>query len=394
MSLSVSTFKSDNQSKLHGTTFNKITGIFGKMRSAAAKMRLRSKPPTIIRRARIENAIYDKIYNYTAPADIDEQAIIDIRPLGDRSNQDDIAGTFMREFDIKKKNDTAVVEYINGTKTLRLSKSLTARTVLHRMDSLSTEGTITLGGDASNASIETLDFISGSGALKFDLDGVTGQATITIALNAQQDLSDMLDVGALFHWLQFPDVSRLTSVDLEWGESASKYWNETATAAHDRTFEEAGDNGWMLLRHEWVDATENGSPDEDSSEAIDYIKITINYTAGSALSNVRLDNITAAKGQAWEVVYYSTCLFTDSTGTTWKSTPTADTDLIQLDDDGLEIFTDEFMLTIQQDLKGQDAIADIKVIRTDLYGENGKYEQFNLAHPDQSLVRQTTYYNF
>ena len=395
--ISITTFKDKVAGKIHGKGIGKINAFYEKMREASGKMQLRVKSPTMIRRVRIENALYDKIYNYTAPSDVDQDSLIDIRPLGERSTSDDIEGTFSKEFDIKKKENTAIVEYINGTKTLRVSKVLTPRTILHRMDSTTLEGTITLGGDASGATINTLDHVSGSGSLEFDLDGLTGQATITIALNSGIDLSDMRNIGALFEWLNFPDVSRLTSVDLEFGSSESTYWNETATAAHDRTFEEVGDAGWMLLRHEWVDATENGSPVEADSEAIDHLKITLNYTAGTALTGVKLDNITAAKGQAWEVVYYSNMMFSDSTGATWKEVPTADTDLIRQDLDGLNIFTYEFMLTLQQELKGKNAIVDYKFFTDELDGtanKKGLYDGFEEKYPDQSLIRQTTYYNF
>jgi hypothetical protein len=395
MSINTTTFKDKVTPKLHGTKLAKVSAFYEKMREASGKMRLRSKSPTLMRRSRIENAIYSHIYNYTCPDWLEDGDIVDIRPLAQRSTQDEIKGVFVRDFDIKKETDTATVEYINGQKTLRLSKQIASSIVIHRMESTTLDGTVTLGGDASNASIDTLDYISGNGALKFDLDGLTGQATITIALDSAKDLSDLLDIGALTEWLQFPDVSRLTSVDLAWGSSASKYWNKTATAAHDRSFAEAGDAGWMLLRHDWVDASETGSPVEADAEAIDYIKITLNYTTGTALSNVKMDNIMAAKGEAWEVVGYSNQMFTDSTGTTWKSVPTDDTDLIQLNDMGLNIFLYEFMLTLQQEIKGKNATIDYKFFKDELYyNRPSLYDAFNEQYPDQALIREQTYHEF
>lgn len=399
MSIDITTFKSRITPKLHGTTLAKLGGSFyDKMFEAQGNFFSHVKPYSVIRRARIENAIYDKVYNYAVNSDVEVDGIIDIRPIGERSTGDDIRGTFSKEFDIEKEKDTAFIEYINGTKTLRLSKELTARTILHRMDSLTLEGTITLGGDASNGTIDTLDHISGMGALNFDLDGVTGQATITLALSTAIDLSDLLNLGALFAWLKFPDVSRLTSVDLQWGSSTSVYWNETATAFHDRSFTQAGDNAWGLLRHEWVDATNNGSAAESDSEAIDHIKITINYSTGAALTDVKLDNITASLGEAWEIVYYSNALFTDSTGATWKQLPTADTDLIQLDGaDEHNAFLMEMQKVIYGEIKGKNQTADVNAIDKKLGNvdtEGTLYYRIAEKYPNQALQRETTYYEF
>ena len=411
MSIAFSTFKDNIEPKLHGTSLAKVSTLFAKAKEAAGNVRMNVKPPTLIRSSRIENAIYDKVTNYAVNADVEMGSIIDVRPIAkDRRSrvredthgnivgiEDDTLGSFMKEFDLKKPPNSALIEYINGAKTLRLSKVLNARTILHRLDSLTGEGTITLGGDASGAVIDTLDYISGSGSLKFALDGVTGVGTILIALDSAIDLSKLEDVGALFEWLKMPDISRLTSVDLEWGSSSTVYWNETVTAFHDKTFTENGDNAWGLFRHDWVDASETGSPDSDDAAIIDHLKITINYSTGAAIANVRLDNITAALGEAWEVVYYSSYMFTDSTGATWKEIPTANGDLIQLDSDGLNLFTAEYMLAVQQELKGKNMVADLAFFRNLLHGttkQTGAYELFMDKFPDQSVVRQVEYYEF
>ena len=397
--ITVQTFQAKVAPKLHGTTIAKLSGSFyDKLHEAAGNLLSNVKPYSVIRSARIENAIYDRVYNYACQDDLEADSVIDIRPIGERATSDSLEGSFAKQFDIKKKYNTFNVEYVNGQKTLRLSKNLTPRTVLARLDSLTLEGTLTLGGDASNASIDTLDYISGIGALKFDLSGSTGSATIQLDLNNAIDLSDLLSVGALFEWLKFPDVSRLTSVKLEWGSSSSAYWYSTETAAHDRSFANVGDNGWMLIRHDWSDASSSGSPDEDDAEIIDYLKITITYTAGASISNVKMDNITAALGEAWEVVYYSNRLFTDTTGETWKEIPTALTDIIRLESGtDLNVFTYEFMALLGQELKGKDAAADMRSFKEMLGNpeqENSLYGQLTRKYPNQAVVRSIDYYEF
>jgi hypothetical protein len=140
-----------------------------------------------------------------------------------------------------------------------------------------------------------------------------------------------------------------------------------------------------------------GAPTETTSETIDYVQVTFTYTVGTALSGVGLDNITASLGKAYEVVYYSNRLFTDTTGVTWKETPTSDTDIIRLEPLGTNIFMYEFMLTLQQELQGENMSANFAFFRNQLEGNEkraGLYDQFERQNPDQSMARDITYYEF
>jgi hypothetical protein len=383
---------------LHGTTLAKVQDVYGKFGEAASTMRLKCAPPSLIRSAPIANAIYDKVFNYSCPADCDSQSIIDIRPISDKRFRfdDNIPTQGIKQFDIKKAENTYTIEYINGQKTLRLSKNLTPRTLLTRCDTLS-EATFAAIGDASNLRIDSLDKISGEGAVKFDLSGATGTGGVSIDLKGPVDLSQLESLGALFTYFKFPTASILTGVELRWGTSASSYWSRTVTAAQDRAF---ADNAWLLLNHQWNGASKVGSP---ISGAITHLEIIAHYTSGTAYVGAGIDNITAALGEAWEVVYYSNSLFTDTTGVTWKQEPTNDTDIIRLDDDGINILLFEFMLTLQQELKGKNMGSDYQFFTNQLDGRFGQrgirltqglYELFNAKYPSQVPVREQTYYEF
>lgn len=396
--LSVSQFKNSISPKLHGTSLAKIIDFYGKMREASQNMLLRVDPETTIRRYQIQNAIYDKVYNYTVASDLAGDAVIDIRPVGQRRRTDDIEETFQKEFDIKKSTDTFTIETINGVRTLRLSKCLKTPTILARLDSL-TSPVIAAIGDAGNLSVDYLNHISGQAAVAFDLSGVTGVGGISVTLPQATDLSQMLNLGAFFEWLKFPDVSRLTSVTLKWGDDASNYWANTVTAAHDGIFIS---NAWQLLSHQWSSAIKHGAPTPTGAH-IKYLEVDFAYTTGAAITSVHLDNITAQLGEVWEAIYYSNALYTDETGTVWKDEPTSDTDLIRLDADGISILTYEFMLTLQQEIKGKNMAADYSFFNTQLYGKfgmrgiqtvKGLYELFDETYPSQRLQRQQEYYHF
>mgnify|MGYP007100080594 CR=1 FL=1 len=390
----VSQFNTKVTGKLHGTTLNKITDVKGKIGEAADNMLLRVFPLTTIRRARIENAIYDKVTSYVINQDVQgNDGIIDIRPVGgERSDQDYTDGRFPRDFDIKKEKNTMAIEVINGVKTLRLSKPLNARTTLFEANSLTLDGTVTASGDASNLTVDELDYISGNASLRFDLDGLTGTGNVEITLSSAIDLSTMEDIGALFNWLKFPTVSRLTSYTLRWGSSSGAYWYKTVTAPHDRSAFE--DEIWSLMRYDWKDATQVGTPD---ASAITYLEVIVNYTVGTALTAVRLDSFTAAIGEAWEIVYYSNCYFTDTTGATWKNTPTADSDIIMLDPEAINILIYEFGKVIIQEAKGKNMKADFEYYDYQLEGSGrkpGLYMLHNQKYPSQTISLQETYYEF
>jgi hypothetical protein len=396
--ITISQFIAKINPKLHGTTSNKTPGIYARLAEAAGNVLARIDPYTTKRRARIENAIYDKVYNYTAPDDIKGVSkIIDIRPIGERSTTDNIEGRFSKEFDIKKEKDTLQIEYVNGVKTLRLSKKLTSRTILHNCDNTTLEGTITASGDASGLDMDYLDHVSGSASLKFTLSGATGQGILTFALNSAKNLDTLEQLGAVFNWLKFPLASALTSVTMRIGSDSSNYYEKTVTTAHDRAFES---DAWMLLRYIQSTATKVGTPD---FENIDYLQLTINYTPGTA-REVKIDNITASLGEAWEVIYYSNCLFKNTAGTTYKDIPTADSDIILLENTDINLLLYEYMILTAQEQKGKDGTSDVVFYRLKLYGRNttkvfddddpGLYELYEQQYPSEALVTQETYYNF
>lgn len=398
--ITIAAFKNSITPKLHGATLAKISDVYGKCREASQNMLLRVDPEALIRRYQIQAAIYDKVYNYPVASDLGTDAVIDIRPVGPRRRHDDIEETFDKDFDIKKKNNTFTLETINGVRTLRLSKRLKRPIVLSTLDTTDdANAAIAVLGDASNLRTDYLNHVSGQASVAIDLSGATGSGGISITLPVAIDLSELLRQGSLFEWIRFPDVTRLTSVTLKWGDNASNYWSSTQTAAYDRSFVSGA---FQLLENPWQYASVAGSPTTTGAN-IRYLEVDFTYLTGAAITDVNIDNITAQLGEVWEVLYYSNCLFTDSTGTVWKDTPTDDTDLIRLDTDGLQIFMYEFMLTLQQEIKGKNMSADYTYFQGQLFGKFGQrgiqtvkglYELYSDRYPSQRLNRDQEYYEF
>lgn len=386
--------------KLHGASLKKVANMYGKYHEAASTLLGRIDPYDTVQRQRIDNAIYDKIYNYTAPTDIKGlNNIVDMRPIGPRSTRDDVMETFGREFDIKKEINNMTIEVIAGVKTLRISKCIDPSTLLCDLDAV--DSTITIGGDVTSPVSDYLDFISGNASYSFGLSGVTGIGTITINLPQSFDLSKMENLGALFLWLKFSDATRFTSIDLEWGSGSSAYWHKTVTAPQGRTTVDT--NAWDLMPFQWVSATKVGAP---VSSTTNYLKITLNYTTGAALSFCKIDSITAALGKAYELLYYSQNIFRDATTGVLKEIPTADSDIIQLDPMSTNILMYELMKILAAEIKGRNMGTDIQKYVYELEGDGriirgtlvanraGLYRDYVSRYPSQAVPQQSEYYEF
>lgn len=398
------TIKNRAAASLHGASLNRISYIADKARQAAAIMLGRIDPPDTIRRYRISNALYDQVYNYTAPTDLKGTTrILDLRPIGPRSKRDAIDQVFIREFDIQKKSNSLAIEVINGVKTLRASKRVSpGMELLADLGSYNVPATVSLSGDASNVSQNTLDYVTGNGSTQFDLSGSTGQGVITIQLPAGMDISSMLDLGSLFNWINFPDVTRLTNIEQRWGTNASAYWKKQVTAPNDRSAFES--QAWTNQRFDWQSATKVGSPD---STNINWLQIIFNYTTGAALTGVKVDSITASLGMAYELLYYSKNIFqTLGTGTTFTDIPVNDSDIVFLDSAAETIFFYEFLKICATDIKGKNMGTDIQRYVYELEGDGrvmrgmlvanraGLYRDYTGQNPSQVIPPSMNYYQF
>lgn len=366
-------------------------------------MLLRIDPFDTIQQQRIDNAIYDHVYNYTAPTDMKgTDRIVDIRPIGPRNKRDSISETFGREFDIKKGKGSCTVEVVNGQKTLRISKHTGPYSLLQDFDAVYPY--ITGSGDIATSSFVTdyLDYVSGQAAMDFTLSGATGIGSIIIQTPTSFDLTKLLNEGALFEWIKIPNANtRLTSIDLEWGSDQSNYWHYTATKPQGRIAWD--NNAWDLVLHDWTQATQVGSP---VITALTYFKITFNYTPGATIVNCKIDSLTASLGKAYEILYYSQNIFQDATTGLNKEIPTADSDVIQLDQAAFNIFFYEVLKLVYWDIQGHNMETDMQKITYELEGDGrvlrgnlvanraGLYRDYIETNPSQSIPIQTSYYEF
>ena len=392
MAFTIAQVKADLTGMVHSTTIGKITNPNQVFERAARNLLAKIDPDDTIRTIQITNAVHDEIYDYSAPDDLKGKKIIDLRPQVNRSMADNFSQRGIKEFDLFKDTSSFSIRHNNGVKTLRLAASLSGAEELNECDSLTANGTWAAGGDATNLTVDTLNYLSGAGSLNFDLTGGATTGYLENSTITAVDLSDLEDVGSIFVRVFIPSTSQsnVASFTLNWGSSSSAYWSDTITSPHDQsTFK----TGWQILRFDWDGATKTLSP---SSSAIDYLKLTVTVTVATADTDFRVDKFGASSGEIWELEYYSDYLFKTSAGT-WQQTTADDNDYVNLDTDALNIFEYECLLAISQQNQGEDAVFDRNFAKEQLYGDNtmtnpGLYSKYLEDHMSQAIPERKTYY--
>lgn len=391
MSRTISQVKTKITSRLHGTTLNKISDFYTICQDAAELMLSRIDPVETTRSASLTNPVYDNVYDYALPEDFKSPADLVQQSNADNVNNSTLQRTFAREFVNRKKNNQFAILWRNAVQYLRYSRNINTPVVIDKADSLTENGTWTVGGNASNLSLDTLNYVSGSGSLK----------------------CDVASSGAL------------VNVIIRIGNDSSNYYHKTVTAGHFNAFTA----GWNLLRFDFSTATQVGTV---NMATIDYVRVTATYNTNqtayyektltqaldlsenydsdgavflyqffdsiTSLSLMRLDNITANLGTLFDIAYYSNYLFR-TTGGTWIDKPTLDSDIVNLSPVSYKIFEAEISRIITQQVQGAMGVFDYTYWNTQLEGADGTgetsglYFDYSLQFPSERLDGSTTYYD-
>lgn len=386
MAYKVQTAKSELEARLHGTTLNKVRNPNGAFNRAARQLLLDIDPQETKRITQL-GQVYDKVYDYSAPADLKGDRIIDIRPQYQRESYDKYQGKYSQDFDLRKnqsgRQSTFSVQFDDATKTIRIAnQNATAGVVLNTCDTLTGNGTWAVSGNASNLSIDTTDYIETSGSLKFDLASSGSQGIITNTGMTAIDLTNHLNQSAIFFYTSLQTASVFSSVEIRWGSDSSNYWSRSLTTdANGNSLQ----NGWNLMKAEWNGATQVGSPDVAN---IDYIQVLYNYD-GTAQTGIKLDYIRSILGKIFEIEYYSKYLFRSTTGT-WQEVVLTDNDLINLDTETYNLFLDQLTIQVVQQQFGKDSGFDISLMRDD-YAKN--IRRYNALYKSEVSKPRISYYN-
>ncbi len=389
MSYSVATLKQDLNGILHGTTTNKITGLNNLINRAARTVLLDIDPQETIRIAQIGLPLNDSQYEYPAPADLKGDKICDIRPQVDRGLGDIFVQRYNQQFDVEKEftlQDNFTINFNGSVKSLRIdAPSLNTGIQINAADAVTDNGTWITGGNASNISQDTVNFVYTSGSIQFDLSagGAGSTGYLENSTMSAIDLSTHDVQSIIYFWVYLPTAANFSNVIIRWGSSATAYWTATATSNSDGN---AFVDGWNLCKATWATATKVGAPVDT---AVNYLRITYTYN-GTAMNGNKLNQVISRKGLIFQIQYYSKYLFRDSTTNAFQETVTDDTNLINFDTETFNILTNQVALLCVQQSLGQDAKYDTDFF-TNLY--NLGIQKYKNTYKSQLQKPQAMYYS-
>lgn len=374
MSFTVSQLNSHLTAMGHNGTLNKVRNLYAMYERSAARFLLKVHPLESIRNGALASAIYDDVYNYALPSDFG--SLIDLIPQDNRQTWDNALRTLAGYFDLEKAIKTKVlsIEGSEGTKIARINWRSRQGKVLNAMESLTANGTWSAVGSATGLKANSIFKVSGGASIEFDLV-TTGDGIKNTTMSAV-DLTNEDEVADIFIWVFLPSAP--TSISFVFGNDlTTKFWTCVAqTTQADGT---AFKVGWNLLKFPWATAVETGTV---APATIDSAQITV--TNGTAMSNIRVDNIIFAIGRNFDMKYYSKYLFKNSGGT-YISQPTTDDDTVLVDNDTLPLFLLELLTDMAHQMEGSDSAFDLTFAENQLARLYPAYKGLN-----PSMVKKTT----
>ena len=355
MSYSVLNLKQDLTGALHGTTLNEVTNLDGVINRAAREVLQDLDPMETQRIAQFTTPIFEGVYSYYLNPDVKGNAVIDIRPQTLRLPNDVYNQDYSQEFN-RARNTTLAnqfnIQWNTGVRTILVnSPQITTGVIVNSASNTTLNGTWTVGGNASNLTNNTVNFLYGGGSLQFDLaaGGAGSTGYLENSTMTAVNLSTFLNQSYWFLFTFLPTASNFSKVNLRFGSSSSNYYSVDATVTQANTVFE---NGWNQLGYHWNNLTTVGSP---NSSAITYIRVTWTYD-GTAQTGVLLNDISCLEGRIMEYVYYSKYLFRDAITGAFQETVTDDSNLINLDTDSYNVLFYQTGLMIAQQAQGENAI--------------------------------------
>lgn len=384
----------------HGVGVSQASDFFGSIDDGRVSMLKKIRPPEIVRKMFMEQALYDQVDRYAVPDDLKYEDVIEIKKLPDDRNVDTMTHpleiVYRRRFDQKRHGARNVMAIFNenGLKYAKIHNPRGLRKwthlVINDVDSLNANGTWNVGGNVVDLRIDKLNHITKHASLQFDFNNSTTTGFIENFTMESVDLYDFIETGSVFAWLSVSLPQQLLSVRLTLGSNSSNL----ATDLYQFTVNQPHDSNefttdWNLLKFPIRDMSTVGNP---NPKAITYIRLDF-VTTGQAIPNCNIDNIVARKGVVYELTYNGRFIIMDAQTKAFKKKSTAGSDLIIAEEDTWNIFALEVSLAVQKEIYGNGVGSkqDVTDIENDL---KEAYYLYRMEHPSEALLQQDSSYVF
>lgn len=338
----------------HGNTLNQIVDLYGVYNRAARRI----MQDVDLQETRIVanfGKVYNGVYDYALFTDMKGNSLADFYPQANRTNLDDYGQLYNKDFDLQKNYSLKpmfTMKYTGAERTIRLNAAnLVAGTQVNAADLINDNGTWVNGSSASAPTNNALFYTSGvAGSVQTNL-AVSGSAgylensTMT-AVNLTDNFNNNADQ---FFWVYLPTAANFTSIDFRLGSSSSKYYHLDGITTD--FMGNAFVDGWNLIKSPFTSMVAVSTP---NIAAINYSRITFNYN-GVAMNQILINQVYSRIGTLFYIEYYSKYLFRDNSTNVFKEKVTADTDIVNLDTDGYNLFLFASGAEATQQMQGLDA---------------------------------------
>ncbi len=340
---------------MHGSTIKQLQNPYGVFNRAARRV-LTDVDPWETKIALEIGAVFDEVFDYSAPTDLKGNKIIDIYPQVARTSLDNFGQSYNKAFDINKDvtlSPQFTLTASGGQRTLRINATNQVTGIpVNLIESITGNGTFSVGDNAANLLNDYLYYVAQTASsISFNLNAAAPGSTGYVENSTMSaiDLTTHLNQATEFIYLWLPTGASITSVELRWGSSATAYWKQTATTQYGGN---AFINGWNLISFPWVSATKVLSPNVAS---ITYMRCTLTYD-GTLQTAIRINDFQSRLGQILMLEYYSKFLFRNATTNVMQETVLTDNDIIQLDTDSYDLWLMATASEIVQQTQGIDAL--------------------------------------
>jgi hypothetical protein len=292
-------------------------------------------------------------------------------------------------------------EYRMGVPLLRINSGIApvAGQVLQNFVSLTENGTVTVAGDGSNASISDVWFLTDNASLAFDITQATGTTTVTSVMTGTQikDISDITADGAFTASLFIPPelVGKITNIKLRLGNDSGNYIEGTVTSnSYSGQFVQ-GFNDVIFSRRAM---TTTGTVDDT---AISFLQVRTAHTMESAAvaKGVRLDNVKASRGSGVLFSYYSKYMFIDATTGSFLEKPASSglSEKLIINKDTFDLAVLELQKILDMKRAGNNQGDIYRNAQRELFGlqgvvkEEGAYIKYKRRFPSERQPQITRY---
>lgn len=392
--------RSDVKRKLSTSVPSASLDFFGAIDEGRRNMKKRVNPPEMARKVTLEDAIYGRVNEYAVPEEMSYDDVIMVNKLETRysgSNvntlENPMSVTHRANFWKKDKHfgdvrNVMTINYTNGLKTasIHCPTGLKPREMMiHPMDSLSNNGTFSVGGNIGNLRVDHLDREQGKGSFSFDVNN-SGTSGFIQTMDMQPfKLTSFLNTGALFEKFFTSLPREITTISLTVFSSPTDYYRFTVNGPHNNSTGFL--DGWNQLK--FLIEPKSGNPNPD---ALIGFKLEIT-TTGNTAGVCRFDELIARDGEVYEIIFESRyCIIDPDTGQ-WIQRATKGTDQLVFEDDSYDVFVLEVAMALMKELYSNGAVAkaDISSTASDL---ESAYTEYFKKHPSEVVEPSAQMYDF